>query len=65
MNDVNDGGILIGVILGFLVGAIAIGCFSYINTEERLKENTIKACGTCDERTKTCGEFTCTKEGWK
>jgi hypothetical protein len=52
-------------VLGFLVGSIAVGCFFYLSMEERVKENTIKACGACDERTKTCGEFTCTKDGWK
>jgi hypothetical protein len=63
MNNHSDS--LMMAVLGFVVGSTAVFCFSYVSMQERVKENTIKACGTCDERTKTCGEYTCTKEGWK
>ena len=51
------------MILGFLAGAAIAGFFCFDAMEKRLKDNIVKACGTCHERSKMCGEFTCTKRG--
>lgn len=52
---------IIGLAVGFLITAITI-----ISALDKTKEQTLnRACGSCDQRAETCGDFTCTKDGWR
>lgn len=52
---------IIGLCCGFIAGMIALASSVHISTEEIIQN----ACGSCSERSKACGEYTCTKDGWK
>jgi hypothetical protein len=52
-------------IIGLFIGAALVGlfCFDAVVTQNiKIIEN---ACGTCQERGKICGEYVCSKDGWK
>lgn len=56
---------LVTFIIGMGIGAIALALFSFeAMTTQKIKiiEN---ACGTCQDRGKICGEYVCSKDGWK
>lgn len=52
------------LVVVFCVAMIAMAKVSQ-QPDEEVNTALNRACGTCDEKGKMCGEVVCTGEGWK
>ncbi len=52
---------IIGLAAGFVIATVSLASIVG-DTSNKILD---RACGSCDQRAETCGDFTCTKDGWK
>ena len=60
-----DSDSLLSFIVGLFIGLVVAFCVGSYARDTAITKTQIFACGTCQEKGKMCGEFVCTKDGWK